>query len=297
MANHKSVNPMFLSALDILTGALGVFIVLNFLNTRMMGTGPHTPTAPAVQPTEEKKQKESLHAYKPKPQAHSERNRPPMPTQKPTTTVAEKPQPKPETTAPEPKPEAAEPMPPTLPQDPVAVDLMKQTKGDVTLLLQQEGMAKQSVEFMLKQGSQVWKPGRAGKYQTDDFQYEKSLNYFYQARIKPGNYEVWVRVKKRTNASGQQPFALYGKIVQPGYRSITHNFGTFATSSSDWVLAGTLTILNHALNYQSALPPATAVGPTNNDAAPTAPTAPAPATPTPVNSPTPEPKRSGKWGR
>lgn len=296
MANHKSVNPMFLSALDILTGALGVFIVLNFLNTRMNGTGPHTPTPPVAQQTEEKKEKEKTQPYKPTPQRRPQAEQRPAPPQKPAPVVAEKPQPKPETTAPEPKPAPAEPLPPTPPQDPVAVDLMKQTKGDVTILLQQEGVAKQSVEFMLKQGSQVWKPGRAGKYQTDDFQYEKSLNYFYQASIKPGRYEVWVRVKKRTNASGQQPFALYGKIVQPGYRSITHNFGAFATSSTEWVLAGTLTILHNALNYQSVLPAATAVKPTD-DAAPASPTSPAPATPAPVNAPRPEPKRSGKWGR
>ncbi len=170
---------------------------------------------------------------------------------------------------------------------------MKQTKGDVTLLLQQEGVAKQSVEFMLKQGNQTWKPARASKYQTDDFQYEKSLNYFYQARIKPGRYEVWVRVKKRTNAAGQQPFALYGKIIQPGYRSITHNFGTYVTSSTEWILAGTLTILSNSLTYQSSLPQAAAVKP-SEDSTPS----PAPSSaPNPAPETRPEPKRSGKWGR
>ena len=40
---NKSFNPLFVSALDILTGALGVFIILNFLNTRLTGTTPPAP--------------------------------------------------------------------------------------------------------------------------------------------------------------------------------------------------------------------------------------------------------------
>lgn len=292
MANQKSINPMFLSALDILTGALGVFIILNFLNTRMTGVAPAQPTEPLAQiKVEEKKQKTP--PTKPTPVRRHQPEQRPAPPQKPTPPMAQTPPTRPETTPkPEPTP-PAEPLPPNPPQDPVAVDLMKQTKGDVTLLLQQEGVARQSVEFMLKQGSQTWKPNRASKYQTDEFQYEKSLNYFYQPRIQPGRYDVWVRVKKRTNASGQQPFTLYGKIIQPGYRSITHNFGTYMASNTDWVLAGTLTVLHNAINYQSVLPAAAATKPAD-EAAPQAPTAPVP---TPAGETRPEPKRNGKWSR
>ncbi len=291
MANNKSINPMFLSALDILTGALGVFIVLNFLQTRTTGVAPH-PEPMAQHPVEERK-KDKPFSRRPPVVAHQRPATSP-PLKNPAPSLPN-PAPAPENTAKtENTPNPADPMPPAPPQDPVAVDLMKQTKGDVTLLLQQEGVAKQSVEFMLKQGNQVWKPGRAGKYQTDDFQYEKSLNYFYQARIKPGRYEVWVRVKKRTNASGQQPFALFGKIIQPGYRSITHQFGTYTTASSEWVLAGTFVVLNNAISYQSVLPPASTAKPSEE-------TTPPSPSPTPVSNPAPpaqpEPKRTGKWGR
>ncbi len=297
MTNNKSINPMFLSALDILTGALGVFIILNFLQTRTTGVAPHPITQPLAQSAvEDKKPNKPSPSPKPtrRPTADEQRPIAPPPT-KNSASTPQKPSPAPENIAKtEDNSNPTDPMPPTPPQDPVAVDLMKQTKGDVTLLLQQEGLAKQSVEFMLKQGNQVWKPGRAGKYQTDDFQYEKSLNYFYQARIKPGRYEVWVRVKKRTNASGQQPFTLFGKIIQPGYRSITHHFGTYTTAGSEWVLAGTFVVSNNSVSYQSALPLAPTAKP-SEEAAPASPS------PTPASYPTPstrpEPKRSGKWGR
>ncbi len=293
MANHKSVNPMYLSALDILTGALGVFIILNFLHTRMTGVAPQVPAKPIAEQAVEKKSEKTPTRKKAPTQPTERRQRPKPEPQAPPTATAPVPTPKPETP---PKVETNTPtehLPPAPPQDPVAVDLMKQTKGDVTILLQQEGLAKQSVEFMLKQGNQVWKPGRTSKYQTDDFQYEKSLNYFYQARIKPGRYDVWVRVKKRTNAAGQQPFALFGKIVQPGYRSITHHFGKYAVSSTEWIHAGTLIVQPNALSYQSVLPTATAAPP-SDEVKPTAPAAPAPL---PAAKPRTEPKRSGKWGR
>lgn len=278
---------MFVSALDILTGALGVFIILNFLNTRLAGTAPPEPPPP-IAAKEDKPEKPI--AQTPQQREHTNNGLRGTAKHKPSPPPQEAPKPKPEP-KPEPvvapKPEPVEQRPPTPPQDPVAVDLMKQTKGDVTLLLQQEGLAKQSVEFMLKQGNQTWKPSRASKYQNDEFQYEKSLNYFYQASIQPGAYEVWVRVKKRTNASGGQPFALFGKIVQPGYKSITHNFGTYAVGDgSDWVRAGTFTVLSTGIAFKSALPAATATSPTDEST-----------TPPPAQRPKPEPKKVGKWGR
>lgn len=283
---NKSFNPMFVSALDILTGALGVFIILNFLNTRLASNEPPQPPPPPIAAKEE--QPERPEVKKTQPREHANNGLRGTAKHKPTPPPQEvpKPQPKPE---PKPEPVVATPtpveqQPPTPPQDPVAVDLMKQTKGDITLLLQQEGLAKQSVEFMLKQGNQTWKPSRASKYQNDEFQYEKSLNYFYQAGIKPGAYEVWVRVKKRTNAAGGQPFALFGKIIQPGYKSITHNFGTYLASGDEWMRAGTFTVLSNSIAFKSALPPATANTPTEE------PVAPPPA-------PKPEPKKGGKWGK
>ncbi|MBK9335591.1 MAG: hypothetical protein IPM98_02960 [Lewinellaceae bacterium] len=279
---NKNFNPMFISALDILTGALGVFIILNFLNTRLSGTAPPEPPPP-IAAKEDKPEKPV--AKVPQQREYTNNGLRGTAKHKPAPPPP-KPEPKPVVTAPAPpRPEPQQP--PAPPQDPVAVDLMKQTKGDVTLLLQQEGLAKQSVEFMLKQGSQTWKPSRASKYQNDEFQYEKSLNYFYQASINPGAYEVWVRVKKRTKTTGGQPFALFGKIIQPGYKSLTHNFGTYAVSGGDdWVRAGTFTVLSTGISFKSALPPATATTPTDEQQA-------AP----PAQTPKPEPKKTGKWGR
>ncbi|MEQ1747555.1 MAG: hypothetical protein ABMA02_19145, partial [Saprospiraceae bacterium] len=249
---NKSFDPLFISALDILTGALGVFIILNFLNTRMNTNNPPPKPEPVAAKVEKPAKPE---AKIPKPNTlanNGQRSR-----YKPAPAPKEQPKP-----APKPEPVAAKPdqppvpeLPPAPPQEPVAVDMMKQTKGDVTLLLQQEGLAKQTVEFMLRQGNQTWKPSRASKYQNDEFQYEKSLNYFYQASIRPGTYEVLVRIKRRANTTSNQPFALFGKIIQPGYKSITHNFGTYAVSGSDeWVRAGTFTVLSNTISFKSALP-------------------------------------------
>jgi len=278
---------MFISALDILTGALGVFIIMNFLNTRLTGTAPPVPPPPPIAAKEDKPDKPV--AKVPQKREYTNNGLRGTAKHKPTPPPQEQPKAKPTTSKPEPvaavpAPVTVEKQQPSPPQDPVAVDLMKQTKGDVTLLLQQEGLAKQSVEFMLKQGSQTWKPSRSSKYQNEEFQYEKSLNYFYQASIRPGAYEVWVRVKKRTKTTGGQPFALFGKIIQPGYKSLTHNFGTYAVSSGDeWVRAGTFTVLSTGINFKSALPPATATTPTEEQQ--------------PAPAPKQEPKKVGKWGR
>ncbi|MBL7774849.1 MAG: hypothetical protein JNK89_02545 [Saprospiraceae bacterium] len=279
---NKSFNPMYLSALDILTGALGVFIILNFLNTRLAGTVPPAPKPEIAAKVDKPEQPVAK-----KPQAREYYNN----GQRGTAKYKPGPPPQPEQAKPEPKPEPAQPQPPVEQrpenptQEPVAVDLMKQTKGDITLLLQQEGLAKQTVEFMLQQGNKTWKPSRASKYQNEEFKYERNLNYFYQVAITPGVYEVYVRVKKR-NATGGQPFALYGKIIQPGMKTTTHNFGTYAASSDDWVRAGTFTVLSNAISFKSALPPVTADQLRDIQSTPPAPQA-----------PKTEPKKSGKWGR
>ncbi|MFN0014012.1 MAG: hypothetical protein ACKVU2_05635 [Saprospiraceae bacterium] len=280
---NKSFDPLFISALDILTGALGVFIILNFLNTRMSTNNP-PPKPEPVATKVEKPVKPEAKIQQRKPLANNgHRNR-----YKPTPAPIAQPKPatKPEPVVAKADPKPVPELPPAPPQEPVAVDMMKQTKGDVTLLLQQEGLAKQTVEFMLRQGNQTWKPSRASKYQNDEFQYEKNLNYFYQASIRPGTYEVLVRIKRRANTTSNQPFALYGKIIQPGYKSITHNFGTYAVGGSDeWVRAGTFTVLSNTISFKSALPPVTATTPTDEQRNP------------PVATPKPEPKKVGKWGR
>ncbi|MBK8924066.1 MAG: hypothetical protein IPM81_21685 [Saprospirales bacterium] len=280
---NKSIDPLFISALDILTGALGVFIILNFLNTRVAGT---TPPAPKSAQIKQEKPKQPA-ANIPRQREYSSNGL--RGTQKYKPVPAPKPEPPPTPVQPKPAPAPPKPVeqvPPSPPADPVAVDLMKQTKGDVTLLLQQEGLAKQTVEFMLRQGSQSWKPSRASKYQNEVFQYEKSLNYFYQVGITPGMYEVWARVKRRTRSTGGQPFALYGKIIQAGMKTQTHNFGAYAVGSSDdWVRAGTFTVTASSVSFKSALPPATATRPTDEPVKPAAP------------SSKTEPKKTGKWGR
>ncbi len=278
---NKSIDPLFISALDILTGALGVFIILNFLNTRLSGTTPPEPPKPIAEKVDKPEKKtpalREIQAHGLRPTGAYKPSPPPQPAPAPTPV----PQPKPEPV----KPQPTEQQPPSPPQDPVAVDLMKQTKGAVTLLLQQDGRAKQTVEFMLRQGSKSWKPSRASKYQNDEFKYEKSLNYYYQADIQPGTYEVWVRVKRGNRNAGNQPFALFGKIIPPGQKTQTQNFGTYAVSSGeDWVRAGTFTVTGNSMNFKSALPPATAIQPTDQ-----------PVT-TPSTIPKPEPKKTGKWG-
>ncbi|MEO6760340.1 MAG: hypothetical protein ABIO24_12855, partial [Saprospiraceae bacterium] len=201
-------------------------------------------------------------------------------------------------TAPPPKPVEPERPLPSPPQDPVAVDLMKQTQGAVVILLQQSDMAKNTVEMMLQQGSRTWKPSRASKYQDASFAYQKGLNYYFQKDIQPGTYDVLVRIRRGGKSAVQQPFALFGKIAPPGSRSQTYAFGRYGLGGSQdqWTVAGHLVIGANSLQYRAALPmvsesarPLPAGEPS---AEPTVPTAPA-------STPTPDPakkKRTGKWG-
>lgn len=46
---NKGLNLLFVSALDILTGTLGVFIILNFLNTRLYSVPPLPVNPPAAE--------------------------------------------------------------------------------------------------------------------------------------------------------------------------------------------------------------------------------------------------------
>jgi hypothetical protein len=278
---NKSIDPLFVSALDVLTGALGVFIILNFLNTRLAGTTPPAPP-PVVAEAKHKTEKRTTAPTKREERPSGQRwsNKPAPAAPKPTPTTAT-PEPKPES---KPAPAPVENQPPAPPQDPVAVDLMKQTKGVVTLLLQQEGKAKQSVEFMLRQGSKSWKPSRASKYQNEEFKYEKALNYFYQENIQPGTYEVMVRVKRGSRNEGTQPFALFGKVIPPGQKAQTQHFGTYAAGSNEWVSAGVFTVTANGIRFKSSLPPASADNPAEG------PTSPQP------ESPKTKPKKTGKWG-
>lgn len=277
----KTIDPIFISAMDVLIGILGVFIILNFLNSRLAGN-PELPPPPVASkadktPRPEKPAKRETGASERR-WAPSQRPAP-APAAAPAP-VAAAPLPKPETA----KPAPAENLPPSPPQDPVAVDLMKQTKGAVTLLLQQEGQAKQTVEFMLRQGAKTWKPSRASKYQNSEFRYDKGLSYFYQDEIQAGTYEVLVRVKRGNRNAGSQPFAVFGKIIPPGQKTQTHNFGTFTANSTDWISAGSFTIGANSLSFKSTLPPASANRPVEE----------------PVNaqpeSPKVKPKKAGKWG-
>lgn len=288
---NKGFNPLFISALDILLNTLGVFIILNFLNARLAGV----PPVPVNPPAKEQKQE----APKPIAEAKPGPAEPRAWWRKPPPDEPVKPQtpPQPATPKPDGKPatETATPQPqaPAVPQDPVAVDLMRQTKGAVVILLQQADQSKTSVEFMLRQGNRTWKPTRASKYQNSAFQYEKAMTYFYQSEIQPGVYEVLVRVKKGAKNATQKPVSLYGKIIPSGQRTKTYHFGDFAINgeSGDWVSAGSFRINAADLQFQPRLPAAakTETGP-EADTPPTA-TKPAPA---PASKPS---GRSGKWGK
>ncbi|MBK8195476.1 MAG: hypothetical protein IPK76_20520 [Lewinellaceae bacterium] len=59
---NKAFNPLFVSALDILTGALGVFIILNFLHTRLSGVPPVPVAPPGKGGLEQKKEAEKKQA-------------------------------------------------------------------------------------------------------------------------------------------------------------------------------------------------------------------------------------------
>lgn len=283
---NKGFNPLFISALDILLNTLGVFIILNFLNARLAGV----PPVPANPPGKEQKHE----ANKPVAEVRPKPAEPRAWWRKPQPSEPVKPQVPPPAPTVNTKPETQSPNPP-IPnpqQDPVAVDLMRQTRGAVVILLQQADQSKASVEFMLRQGNQTWKPGRAGKYQNSEFQYEKGLTYFYQTDIHPGVYEVWVRVKKGQKSAGQKSFSLYGKIIPPGQKTQTYAFGNFAVNGAagDWVPAGTFKINAADLQYQSRLPSASQTE--TNPETPTPPTATRPAS-EPARKPS---GRSGKWG-
>jgi hypothetical protein len=304
--SNKGFNPLFLSALDILTGALGVFIILNFLNARLAGVPPTPPPPkvaeakpdpkkPAVKPATEKPQPETT--YRP---WWRKQNETPEPEQK-TKPEKTEPQEKPATTVQTEKPVPTEERIPTPPQDPVAVDLMKQTQGAVVLLLQQPDKAKAAVEFMLKQGSRTWKPTRASKYQDNVFQFQRGLNYFYQTEIQPGTYEVLVKVRRGERGAAAQTIGFFGKLVPPGQKSRTYNFGNFDLNGaqSDWTSAGYFQVSNSGLIFQSRLPKASEK-PVAQEAKPEQ--VPASTTPTAtkteptVPAPKPTKGRSGKWG-
>lgn len=287
---NKGFNPLFVSALDILTGALGVFIILNFLNTRLIGVPPVPVNPPGlVKKSETGKPQAEVRPRPAEPRAWWRKPTEPQPQQPQTPARPQQPQ----TDHPQ-QPVANNPQSttgnqPSAPQDPVAVDLMKQTKGAVVILLQQADQSKQPVEFMLRQGNRTWKPGRASKFQDNGFSYEKALAYFYQKEIEPGTYEVLVRVKRGQKSAGHKPFSLYGKLVAPGQKAQTYTFGTFAVNGSagDWVSAGSFRVSASGLSYQSRLPAASKTE-----------TEPANPTPPTATKPTPKPSggRSGKWG-
>lgn len=289
----KGFNPLFISALDILLNTLGVFIILNFLNARLAAVPP-VPVNPSGK--EQKREAgKPVAEVKPKPAEprawwrKPEQPEPAKPQATPQTSTANR---QPETSTPKPQTSGTQSPIPNPPQDPVAVDLMRQTKGAVVILLQQADQSKASVEFMLRQGNQSWKPSRASKYQNSEFQYEKALTYFYQTDIHPGIYEVLVRVKKGQKSAGQKTFSLYGKIIPSGQRTQTHAFGNFAVNGAagDWVPAGTLKINASDLQYQSRLPAAT---PTENPPESTTP----PTATQPASEPARKPSgRNGKWG-
>lgn len=289
----KGINPLYISALDILLNTLGVFIILNFLNARLAGPPPvPEKTAGKEQKEEPKKPIAAAQPRPAEPRAWWRKPAEPQPpVQQPATPVTPQPNANPD---PQPATPQTTVPPNSAPQDPVAVDLMKQTKGAVTILLQQADQAKASVEFMLRQGNQTWKPSRASKYQNSEFQYEKALTYFHQSEIHPGTYEVLVRVKKGQKGAGQKTFGLFGKIIPPGGRTQTYNFGTFGLNGAagEWVSAGSFHVTPGGLSYQSRLPAATARPQTGPDT---------PAQPT-ATKPAPEPVRGkpsgrgGKWG-
>jgi hypothetical protein len=279
---NKGFNPLFISALDILTGALGAFIILNFLNSMQPKAIPQ-PIAKVEKKADDKLTKKEQ--MKP-PTDYTGWWRKPPPAQQGkyntqgTSTSAPSP-------AEKPQPEQRPAQPPSPPQDPVTVDLMRQTQGVVVILLQQADVAKSTVEMMIRQGSRTWKPARASKYQDNTFSYQKGLNYYYQTELQSGTYEVLVKSKKGSKAVGQQPFNLYGKLVPSGGKSISYAFGSYGLNapSKEWVSAGTFTVTGQQLSFHGRLPKAdpSATNPSNQT-----PTNPPPV----VQAPS---KRKGKW--
>ena len=293
---NKGIDPIFVSALDILTGALGAFIVLNFLQARQPRL-PEQAQATAKEIAAEQKQKtndskasadrngQNDYRYDQRYRQGGAYEKPyeQAPSQAPNT---------PQTTeTPNPTPNVATQEERAPSQDPVAVDLLKQTKGAMAFLLQQADQSKSTVEYMIRQGSREWKAGRATKYQDEVFQYQKGINYFYQNTVQPGSYEIMVRVKKSSRAVGMQNFALFGKLIPPGQRARSYNFGSYGlhAAATDWTRAGTLTIAPSGLSFQPSLLKATEVKPG----------AETPVVNTPASTPQPEAKpkkKTGKWG-
>ena len=285
---NKGINPLYVSALDVLIGTLGVFIVLNFLQSRLVNATPVAAQAPIAATA---KKTETT------PQPSKPANGNNGSWWRRTFGAAEKPataSPPSSPNTPAPKPVETSPQPPSPPQDPVAVDLMKQTQGAVVILLQQTDLAKNSVEMMLQQGNRTWKPSRASKYQDATFAYQKGLNYFYQKDIQPGTYDVMVRIRKGSKSAVSQAFSLFGKIVPAGRRTQTYAFGRYALggSQSDWEMAGQVVITANGLEFRPRRPKASESAPASPDSAPVA---------EPAGSPQAKPtstpkKRSGKWG-
>lgn len=294
---NKGINPLYVSALDVLIGTLGVFIVLNFLHSRLLNAAPPPPPTPLTASADKPGKKTETTAQVSKPANGNNGSwwrRTFGPSEKPPEPNPVRPEePKPET----PKPVEPINTTPAPPQDPVAVDLMKQTQGAVVILLQQTDVAKNSVEMMLQQGSRTWKPSRASKYQDATFAYQKGLNYFYQKEMQPGTYDVMVRIRKGSKSAGMQPFSLFGKAVPAGRRTQTYAFGRYAIggSQSEWQSAGQLVVTGNGLEFRPRLSKAPeTVTPTQQEGQPVAdPTGSPATTPAPTSAPK---KRSGKWG-
>ncbi len=292
---NKGINPLYVSALDVLIGTLGVFIVLNFLHSRLLNALPPTPQNPIAVQAAKTQPTAATTAAPAKPVNGNSGS-----WWRRTFGVAEKSpepaMPDPSTPAPQQPVETGNPTP-SPPQDPVAVDLMKQTQGAVVILLQQTDRAKNSVEMMLQQGNRSWKPSRASKYQDATFAYQKGLNYFYQKEIQPGTYDVLVRIRRGGKSEVSQPFALFGKIVPPGRRTQTYAFGRYAIGGSQdqWESAGQLIITSGGLSFRPRLSKASEMAPYTPDTEPSVEPSVQPVS-TPVPAPGKTKKRAGKWG-
>ncbi|MEO6038718.1 MAG: hypothetical protein ABIQ93_09915, partial [Saprospiraceae bacterium] len=64
---NKGINPLYVSALDVLIGTLGVFIVLNFLHSRLLNALPPTPQNPIAVRTDKASAKPAAKAQAAKP--------------------------------------------------------------------------------------------------------------------------------------------------------------------------------------------------------------------------------------
>jgi hypothetical protein len=274
-----------------------VFIVLNFLHSRLLNANPPAMQTPVIAKTETPGKKTDTATLPAKPangnngswwrRSFGVSEKPPEPVQ-----------PRPADPMPQPPRPETSPPPPSPPQNPVAVDLMKQTQGAVVILLQQTDVAKNSVEMMLQQGSRTWKPSRASKYQDATFAYQKGLNYFYQKEMQAGTYDVMVRIRKGSKSTGMQAFSLFGKAVPEGRRTQTYAFGRYGIggSQSDWQAAGQLVVTGTGLEFRPRLqkvPENLSPAPDNP---PVADPSGSPAAPAPASSPSTPKKRSGKWG-